>query len=83
MEGNCHTHQALSVQSVEQYTKCSLLASSANFGHFLIMSSHIRKDTRLSLLSAHVLQVTESWAGPGNKANVTMFLGHLDFIPQL
>ena len=83
MGGDCRTHQALSVQLVEQYIKCSLLASSANFGHFLIMSYHIRKDTRLSPLSVHVLQATESWAGPGNKANVTMFLGHSDFISQL
>ena len=45
-----------------RYTKHSLLILQI-FAIFRLCHAHVRKDTRFS-----VLQVTESWAGPGNEA---------------
>ena len=49
-----------------RYAKCSLLILQI-FAIFVLRRAHMRKDTRLSRFS--MLEVTESWAGPGNEAS--------------
>ena len=78
--GDCHTHQALNVQLVEEYTKLGFFCSE-NFGHLLITQCS-REETYQALPAFLYCKATKSWVGPGNKARLLLHVGKHNYTPS-